>query len=99
MEAAANKTSNRRRAGKPAAQAAGSTVWAQKLGDNELFCRDLGHVWASLRADENQRKRIFLQTLLCGRCMTLRTRMISSVSGEILSTHYTYQPTYLVPHG
>lgn len=88
--------SNRRR---PVVKATGSSVWAQKLGDNELFCRDLGHVWASHNASENERKRIFTQALRCPRCGTIRTRMISSISGEILASHYTYPENYLAPSG
>jgi hypothetical protein len=84
---------------KPVVKATGSSVWAQKLGDNELFCRDLGHVWASHNASENERKRIFTQALRCPRCGTIRTRMISSISGEILASHYTYPQTYLAPTG
>ncbi len=99
MAAVQGRSGNRRRTGRSVAQATGTLVWAQKLGDNELFCRDLGHVWASLKANENSRKRVFIQTLQCPRCLTQRIRVIHVTTGEILATNYIYQPTYLVPNG
>jgi hypothetical protein len=82
-----------------AKQMTGSSVWAQQIGDNELHCRDLGHNWQPNTASENARKHLLTQSLRCPRCTTIRNRVVSAYSGEVLRTNYIYPQTYLAPRG
>jgi len=75
-----------------------TTDWAQHLGDNELLCRDLGHTWQPHAAGFNKRTQSYHQALRCGRCTTIRTRLLSR-TGEILASSYQYPDNYLVPAG
>lgn len=79
-------------------QSAAVQSWAQKIGNEELLCRDLGHVWHPDTARFDQRQHAFQQTLLCPRCTTLRRRVLGE-NGEILRSSYTYPRTYLAPKG
>lgn len=93
----ARKTGTARRG--LAKQVVGSSVWAQQIGDNELHCRDLGHNWQPNTASENTRKHTLTQSLRCPRCTTIRNRVVSAHSGEVLATNYIYPQTYLAPRG
>ena len=77
----------------------GSSVWAQQIGDNELHCRDLGHNWQPLKAGEDVRKHTLAQSLRCPRCGTVRNRVVSAYTGEVLATNYVYQQAYIAPTG
>ena len=79
-------------------QTAAASSWAQRLGDDELLCRDLGHVWHPDNASFDQRMRAYKQVLRCPRCTTERRRMLSR-SGEILASSYKYPARYLAPKG
>ena len=87
-----------RRKSVTAEQTAAARSWAQQLGDDELLCRDLGHVWHPDSASFDNRQRAFKQTLRCDRCTTLRRRMLSK-TGEILASSYVYPRRYLAPKG
>lgn len=81
-----------------AEQTAAARSWAQQLGDDELLCRDLGHIWHPDSASFDSRARAFKQTLRCDRCTTLRRRMLSR-DGAILASSYIYPQRYLAPKG
>jgi hypothetical protein len=82
----------------PPQQSPEARAWAQQISDEDLLCRDLGHVWHPDTARFDQRQRAFHQTLRCDRCGTLRRRVLDR-NGGIMGSSYTYQPTYLAPKG
>lgn len=69
--------------------------WADRLPDDYLLCRDLGHVWRSYTARLTSES-TYERTMQCERCRTLRHQECSA-SGAVLGNGYTYEPGYLAP--
>jgi hypothetical protein len=63
------------------------------MPDGHVHCRTLGHVWAHRTVDRHQKG--FIQILGCKSCDTIKEQIISR-QGEILSSHTTYAPGYLL---
>lgn len=60
----------------------------------QLQCRDFGHAWRGYTAKSLPRRQ-FESILQCRRCFTLRVRILSD-TGEVLKSHYRYEPGYLI---
>jgi hypothetical protein len=71
--------------------------WAHDLTVSQLTCRDYGHAWRPLTARYADEGTI-IRGQRCTRCRTEREQTLS-LSGLILSGHYTYPDGYLAPAG
>jgi len=65
------------------------------LDDASLQCRDFGHSWRPFDARWIPSRRQYDERLQCGRCKTLRVRLLDSRGGQ-LAAHYVYPDGYLV---
>lgn len=65
------------------------------LDDSSLQCRDFGHSWRPYEAEYIAARRQYVERLQCGRCSTLRVRLLDG-RGAQLTSHYDYAPGYLV---
>jgi len=65
------------------------------LDDSSLQCRDFGHSWRPFDARWLPSRRQYDERLQCGRCKTLRVRLLDS-RGAQLAAHYVYPDGYLV---
>jgi hypothetical protein len=68
-----------------------------------LWCRDVMHSWdpynARVSRNKVTRRNEIHQVLLCSRCGTLKTRVMTT-SGDLLRNSYTYPDGYLLQdHG
>jgi hypothetical protein len=72
--------------------------WSEDLPDSFLMCRDMGHTWRPYRAKFNPEENGYDRVLRCGRCKTERQQTIS-MSGMILTGHYSYPEGYQAPPG
>lgn len=73
--------------------------YIDRLHEEFLWCRDVRHAWDpyTLTFIRNKvvRRNEVHQVLLCARCGTLKTRVMTA-SGEILRYSYSYPDGYLV---
>ena len=67
-----------------------------QMPDQYLACRDYGHSWISHDARYVRKERIWLQSLICQRCETVRHRELGQ-RGPLLGNGYDYAPGYLMP--
>lgn len=65
------------------------------MSDAHLQCRDFGHSWRPYDVTSVPQQHAYREALLCGRCKTLRLRLIDA-RGFQLATSYRYPDTYLV---
>lgn len=66
-----------------------------EIAPEHLACRDFGHAWAPFTASWSSAERAYFVQLRCGRCATLRARVIDR-QGALVANHYTYADGYLV---
>lgn len=69
-------------------------VFASRLSDRALHCRELGHTWRPLAASWDAEARAFDRRLRCSSCRTER-RQVLSARGGVLSNRYVYPAGYL----
>jgi len=72
-------------------------VFASRLTDKALHCRELGHVWRPLVASWEAEAQAFHRRLRCSSCRTERVQVLSA-RGGVLSNHYVYPRGYLATH-
>jgi hypothetical protein len=69
------------------------------IHEEYLWCRDVMHAWDPYNAKVSQnkmtRRREMHQVLICTRCGTLRTRVMT-LGGELLRNSYSYPDGYLL---
>ena len=65
------------------------------LDESSLQCRDFGHSWRPYSAEFVAARRQYVERLQCGRCSTLRVRLLDG-RGAQLASHYDYADGYLV---
>lgn len=73
-------------------------LWAGELPPSFVMCRDLGHTWKPYTVRFDRELNSYERVLRCPRCQTERSQSMS-MSGLILSNHYTYPDGYQVPAG
>lgn len=78
----------------PATETVTPEVFAARLTDAALHCRELGHTWRPLVARWESDSRSFHRRLRCSKCRTERVQLLSS-RGHIVSNHYVYPDGYL----
>lgn len=78
--------------------AKGRTKALDKLRDEFLLCRDIGHYWRPHTVRWFPKAGVYHQELKCSRCETIRVRELNA-RGQILSSHYHYQEGYQLPPG
>jgi hypothetical protein len=70
-----------------------------KIPEEFLWCRDVQHSWDPYNAKVSRntvtRRNEMHQLLICTRCATLKTRVMTS-AGEILRYSYSYPDGYLM---
>jgi hypothetical protein len=70
-----------------------------KIPEQYLWCRDVQHSWdpynAKVSRNKITRRNEVHQVLICTRCSTLKTRMMTT-GGEMLRTSYSYPEGYLL---
>lgn len=70
-----------------------------RISEEYLWCRDVMHSWdpynVKIRQNKIVRRREMHQILICTRCGTLKTRIMTT-AGEILRNSYSYPPGYLL---
>lgn len=69
-------------------------VFAARLTDAALHCRELGHTWRPMTARWEPESRSFHRRLRCSKCRTERVQLLSS-RGHVVSNHYVYPDGYL----
>lgn len=67
----------------------------EDMPDNFVYCRDFGHSWAPKSVHFDDKAKVYDQTLRCGRCKTVRHRLIDS-RGRNVSANYDYPDHYLI---
>lgn len=75
-----------------------ASVWADNLPDSFLLCRDMGHTWRPRSATYDDKVRMYVRVMECGRCKTRRTQELDQ-SGGIVHAGYDYREGYLAPSG
>ena len=78
----------------PPAESVTPDVFAARLSDAALHCRELGHTWRPLVARWEAESRSFHRRLRCPKCKTERVQLLSS-RGHVVSNHYVYPDGYL----
>ena len=72
---------------------------ANDIPEKFLLCRDYAHSWddynAKISRNKASRRREVHQVLICTRCSTTKTRVMTT-DGEMLRSSYTYAPDYLL---
>lgn len=58
-----------------------------------LTCRDMGHAWKPYTVDRE--RRMWMSTMLCGRCGSFKVRTISS-QGRLVKSNMQYADGYLI---
>lgn len=70
-----------------------------RINERFLWCRDVMHAWDAYNAKVSHnratRRREMHQVLICARCGTLKTRVMT-LSGELLRNSYSYPEGYLL---
>jgi len=69
-------------------------VFASRLTDKALHCRELGHTWRPSSVHWEAESRSFHRRLRCASCRTERVQVLSS-RGHVLSNGYRYPDGYL----
>lgn len=74
-----------------------------EIPDHYLWCRDVMHSWdpynARISRSKSTRRNEVHQVLLCTRCGTYKTRIMST-TGDLLRSTYAYPDGYLLKeHG
>lgn len=69
-------------------------VFASRLSDKALHCRELGHTWRPLSASWEAESQSFHRRLRCSSCRTER-RQVLSARGHVISNGYVYPDGYL----
>jgi hypothetical protein len=69
-------------------------VFAARLTDKALHCRELGHTWRPMVARWEPDSRSFHRRLRCGTCRTERVQVLNQ-RGGVVSNHYVYPEGYL----
>jgi len=69
-------------------------VFAARLSDTALHCRELGHTWRPMTARWEAESRSFHRRLRCSKCRTERVQLLSA-RGHVVSNHYVYPDGYL----
>lgn len=46
------------------------------ISREHLMCRDLGHQWQPYGVERVSQRRLWRETISCGRCTTMRTRLL-----------------------
>lgn len=74
-----------------------------QIPEQFLFCRDFLHAWdpynAKVSRNKVTRRNEVHQILICTRCSTLKTRIMTT-GGEMLRSSYSYPDGYLLTeHG
>ena len=72
-------------------------VFASRLSDKALHCRELGHTWRPLAASWDAEARAFDRRLRCSSCRTER-RQVLTATGHVVSNGYVYPAGYLATH-
>lgn len=67
----------------------------ESIRTEHLACRDYGHAWQPFTAAWSASERAYYVQLRCGRCGTLRARLIDRRGGQV-SNGYVYPEGYLV---
>lgn len=81
----------------PPAETVTADVFAARLSDTALHCRELGHTWRPLVARWEAESRSFHRRLRCAKCKTERVQLLSA-RGHVVSNHYVYPDGYLAKH-
>lgn len=68
--------------------------FATRLPETFLLCRELGHQWRPWDARWEANEQVWLRSLRCPRCFTVREQRLDD-RGNILSGTYTYPDGYL----
>ena len=68
---------------------------AEQWTDDQITCRDLGHVWQLMDAVHVARLKYFRVSHVCPRCEMVRIREMSE-SGHVYAQTYQYPDGYLV---
>jgi hypothetical protein len=63
------------------------------MNDDHLLCRDFGHAWRPFQARYIPQRRQYEERLKCGRCQTVRVRLLTS-TGAQLGNAYHYPDGY-----
>lgn len=80
------------------AKAQDVAVWAQRLKEEYLHCRDFGHTWQPFRAWWDTDDRLFVEVIRCRRCKANTTRHLNR-SGHVMTRNTSYPDGYLAPDG